>query len=154
MFAEPLRTQLRALAGEVPVPLSNDVPGTLMGHWFDENLPLEGSGQPGGAPSGKRLWFFYTERHPGGVRGPRKLRIRSLSGVSSGLPMAGSPEPATITPASGLVTFHLEPPGYSSWPEVLLVQMLDHDRLRAEVWYGQPGTEPSGFSSAARIYVR
>jgi len=153
-FAEPLKAQLQARAGLAPMPLSDDVAGTLMGHWFDETLPFQDSAEATVQTSGKKLWFFTTTRRPGGSSGPRMLKITTLSGVGSGVPLPGSPDPASITPASGLVRFYLEPSSPSAWPEVLLVQMVSSDRLRVEGWYGKPGTEPNTFSSAARFFIR
>ena len=85
------------------------------------------------------------------------LPLVNLFGVQD-----GAPNPATVSVASGLVTYRLyqkSPPvsegGDKSTVQsgVLLVRMLDDSRIRVEAFPGASAA-PNGFTSAAVIYLR
>jgi hypothetical protein len=76
------------------------------------------------------------------------LALSGLFGVA-----AGSPEPESITPASGAVAYALTSAAFGFPGGVLRVQMTGTDAIRMEAFPGAVA-DPGGFTAAARVYVR
>ncbi len=65
---------------------------------------------------------------------------------------ANNPDPASVTPASGLVTYRFP---YSSLHSLIwLVQMRDNTTTTAEAFDDYHVPNPSGFTSNAKTYIR
>ena len=126
-----------------------DIPGHLVGDWFDASLPPAQTEGPTGWPMS--VAFVYDYFDPGLVR-------ISIGGTIAGpgvwtIP-PDAPRPADVTPASGLVAYRLMYTG-STWQQsaLMLVQLLDPAHLRIEVFAGDTaGT--AAFDANARTYVR
>lgn len=140
-FSEPLKTQLYALVqgtganrdGQV----SFDQPGRLVGGWFHESLSIADSAGPNG-------WT----RHLAFVRDnldPSKIRI-SIGGTltSAGVFSIGAadPDPATVTTASGPVTFQMTSTSFGGPSGPLTVTMVSDTRIRVQ------------FAGSEQFYVR
>ncbi|HUP88286.1 MAG TPA: hypothetical protein VM100_03000 [Longimicrobiales bacterium] len=152
-YAEPVRSKLYSLvlrpAGETELDgrINFDVAGRLAGNWFHETLAnTEGSA---GTQDGwiKSLTFAYDEYDPklprvawGGVIGPANQYAFELT----------DPRPADVTPASGVVHYHLYTldsiTGFKSPAGELVVQMISADQIKVELG--------SQFTTNAQIYKR
>ena len=169
-FEEPLRTRLLEKNLRTAEPrggrIDFDVDGRLVGNWFSE-----GTG-------------FYSEQEAASFvydyLDPTQIRI-SVGGLVQrrGWGVRGNqPDPADVTPASGLIVYEITDTGWiiaatsETWPEgsphpgselrgvnldssgSLLVQMLEDHRIKIEVFLGQPPSEVGGFTGGALIYER
>ena len=169
-FEEPLRTRLLEKNLRTAEPrggrIDFDVDGRLVGNWFSE-----GTG-------------FYSEQEAASFvydyLDPTQIRI-SVGGLVQrrGWGVRGNqPDPADVTPASGLIVYEITDTGWiiaatsETWPEgsphpgselrgvnldssgSLLVQMLEDRRIKIEVFLGQPPSEVGGFTGGALIYER
>ena len=156
-FVKPLKSQIRGYRA-YPNPdarLDYDVPGTLMGLWFEESVSMTDS--LSASKSDQRLWFVYTNRTEGAGYGPRSLRISTpaIAIMGMGTPLPGSQHPEEITPAGGFTIIHMEPDSHMpSWPVRLLVEMQSATRVRAEAYWGPADTAPTHFTDKARTYIR
>jgi hypothetical protein len=160
-FAEPLRSTLYSKVNRFGTDRDGrhdlDVAGRLVGNWFLEGTPEAGSLLPENWP--KQLAFAYSNTHPAMVlvSNGGSLPLRNLMAVHD-----GAPDPATISVASGPVTYRLfqkDPPVSEGNRKgatqigVLRVQMLADDRIQAEIVSGQNATLTS-FSAASRLFTR
>ena len=140
-FDEPLRTQLygkvRSL-GDRDGKFDHDVAGRLSGNWF-----AEGDASP--------LSFAYDTFDPSQVR----IAIASglaLAPITLGIAVT-DPLPREVSVSSGLVRYTVTRGGIDGAIGRLLVQMLDDQRIRVEVF--TLATSPAAeFTPAARTYVR
>jgi hypothetical protein len=156
-FVEPLRSQILGLRGgpDADSRLDYDVPGTLMGLWFEESVPFSDS--LSSASRDKRLWIVFTNSTGNGGFGGQTLRISALSNglLPMTTPVQGSPHPRDITPQSGFLILQMERSPYApSWPVLLLVQMLSESRVRAEGYGGPADGAPTSFTAKARTFIR
>jgi hypothetical protein len=155
-FTEPLRSQLYARIRRVPSApdrdgkIDYDVPGHLVGSWFEQSLPktVETSG-PDGWP--KSLAFAYDFNDPSLVR-------VSIGGTiaTPGLWTIpdDAPRPETVTMANGIVAYRLMYTGSTNVQSgLMLVEMQAPDRIRVEVFEGSQASTAS-FDTGARIYIR
>jgi hypothetical protein len=139
-FTDPLRGQLyakvRRLGPDLDGRFDYDVAGRLSGNWF---------GDADQAP----LSFAYD------TYDPALVRIATSSGLALAPAVfeiaAADPAPRDVSVASGLVTYSLArggaPVGH------MLVQMLDDQRIRVEVF--APATMPAtAFTGSAKVFVR
>lgn len=159
-FTEPLRSQFYAKVNRVSDGLDGradyDRPGRLSGNWFLEGTPASGSLLPENWP--RQLAFAYSNTHPANV----------LVSIAGTLPIvnlcavqAGAPDPAAVSPASGVVAYQLyqkEPPvsegeGRGRLLGLMIVQMVDGTHIRVEVF---PGSQAATavFTTAAFTYTR
>ena len=152
-YAEPLRTQLYAKVlrpagvSDLDGGIAFDVDGHLAGNWFHESLAeTEGAGMNSDGWS-RSLTFAPDEYDPrigrivwGGYIGP--INVYAYKSTD--------PRPADVTPASGIVHYHLNTidpnTGFTYDAGELVVQMTATDRIKIE--YG------ASFTSAALIYKR
>lgn len=127
------------------------VPNRLAGDWFHASLAGASFSASTGTSDGwgKSLAFVYDwyDRSP---------RI-SIGGVITTprvvTPARTDPDPATVSTASGLVTYHSNDK-FSGQPIAwVLVQMLANDRIKVE-YVAATGTKPTAFSAAAQEYIR
>ena len=159
-FAEPLRSRLYSKVSRVSDGLDGrhdyDRPARLVGNWFLEGTPEDGSLLP--EHWSKQLAFAYSNTHPSTilVSIAGSLAIVNLCAVQD-----GAPDPADVNVASGVVTYRLfqklpavsEGNGRGNALGVLLVQMLDENRIRVEAFPGNPSATVS-FTQNAKIYTR
>ncbi len=158
-FTEPLRTSLYARVQRTGADrdgkINFDIDGTLSGNWFDEDLPVSQSSANDPSVGGRQLAFARD------VWFPDRQRV-SVGGFSFTGPYGvppDAPDFATITPASGVVTYQLLNTGEPGGPPgttqlgLILVQLTDASHLKVEVVATQSATSAS-FSSSARVYVR
>jgi hypothetical protein len=159
-FEEPLRSQFYAkvkrTGGDRDGRIDYDVAATLSGNWFADDLPPERSSIGGDMNVGTRQLSFARD-----MNFPERLRV-SLGGLGMtglwGVPPA-APDFTTVTPSSGLVVYRLlelgEPGGPAGTRQLglLLVQLLDAERLRVEAVSNQVATTAT-FGPDARIYLR
>jgi hypothetical protein len=130
-FSEPLKSQLYALVqgtganrdGQV----NFDQPGRLVGGWFHESLPVADSAGPNG-------WT----RHLAFVRDnldPSKIRIAVGGMITSAGVFAiddADPDPASVTTASGSVTFHVTSTAFGGPSGPMTVTMVSDTRIRVQ----------------------
>ncbi len=157
-FDEPTRAaigpKVRRTGSDLDGKIDYDVPGTLAGNWFSEHLPVAKSGLGGGTTGLLKLSFARDVYQP-------DLQRVSMGGLGmTGLwaVPASAPRFDSVTPASGLVIYRLLYPGEPTGPPLdqqgglLLVQLLDADRLRIEAVPTQAAT--AAFSGNAELYLR
>ena len=157
-FTAPLRalylSRSRLLEG---VPANKDgridwgIAGRLVGDWFHSSLQVDANSA--GSPDGwsKSIAFtydWYDNTRP----------VLSIGGTittpGSGKVGRSDPDPAIVTPASGIVGYQLTQistglirPGW------LLVQMIASDRIRVE-YFPDAAARPATFTAAAQEYAR
>ena len=149
-YAEPLRSSLEALvltsATDKNGAFALDQAGRLVGNWYIPGLPED---QTSEGMVSQHLSFAYDELDPTLI----------MIGIGGTLPVTGgqykvsgnTPDPASVTTASGIVAYTLVTvPASMTAPGVLLVQLVDDFTLRAEV----TTTGATSFSSAAITYER
>jgi len=167
-FGEPLRSQLLALDPRRLEPrggqIDYDVDGRLAGNWFREGT----NGYAGTDP--QRYWagHFSAASH---YLDPTFIVIShgDFGGVSRQFWARGNqPDPATVGVESGVVRYELVPIGLNLTQSgsvvlnpqndnvqgVLLVQMLDRQKVRMEVFPGLTASQVTGFTANAAVYVR
>jgi hypothetical protein len=147
-FRADLRSQVETLlAGQGEWRVNYDVAGRLQGLWFAPDVPLASSTQPEFKPG----WLWFVERMTGD--GPRLEATAWHPSINTYFPFAAEtgPSPADVSTASGIVDFRF--PYSASNHVVLRVQMLDAETVRAEIFDSSYGV-PSGFTSAARTFIR
>lgn len=160
-FSEPLRSRLYARVNRFATDRDGrhdlDRPGRLVGNWFLEGTPEAGSLLPENWP--RQLAFAYSNTHPGMIliSNGGSLPLRNILAVQD-----GAPDPADVSVSTGMVIYRLyqkEPPVSEGNQKgttqlgVLLVQMLDDNRIRAEVFEGATAS-PTAFTSAALVFTR
>lgn len=160
-FAEPLRSALYAKVNRVGADRDGrhdlDIAGRLVGNWFLEGTPEAGSLLP--ENWSKQLAFAYSNSHPTMVliSNGGSLPLRNLMAVHD-----GAPDPATVSVATGLVSYRLyqkEPPVSEGNRKgalqlgVLLVRMLTDDRIQVEIGTGS-NAALSAFTTASRFFTR
>ncbi|HXT69146.1 MAG TPA: hypothetical protein VN700_05305 [Vicinamibacterales bacterium] len=151
-FDEPLRSTLYGLVtrtgpdkdGEI----NFDRAGRLSGNWFLDGLPVSSSTTFGSGPM--QISFARDARTPANI-------IVAIGGTLSMTGMfglgAGSPDPADVSAASGLVELPLIAQAFGAASGVMLVQFIDANTVRIETFPGATsGT--AGFTGAAKIYRR
>lgn len=137
-FAPALQPALYAQVYRAPGVSDKDgkidfsVAGKLVGDWFLQGMPADSSYNPYGWT--RTITFVYDYYDPsqvriaiGGTIGPAGVwAIDSLS-----------PRPETVTPANGVVAYHLINP-FDGGPQqgLLLVQMTDASTIRIELFPG------------------
>jgi hypothetical protein len=152
-FAEPLRSEIYARVNregpDKDGTLEVDVPGTLAGTWFREEVPVGAHGQS----AWSRAIVFAPD-----VRRPTQMRVSIGDGLNVGGlfgVQAGAPAFAAVTRTSGPAGFRLDAMDNSAdpWRGVLMVQLLDAETLRVQFFPGSRNlNEP--FTAAAHRYVR
>ncbi len=156
-FDEPLRGRLYSRVQRVGPDLDGrfdfDEAGKLVGNWFLEVTPVTESANP--SAWSRHLAFVYDNYDPSRVR----VAIGGSLPVIGAFAVAGNgPDPRTITPASGKVTYRLLMPGAAgdapgSQRAVLAVQMLDAATLLVDVVDSSTASDVA-LGSTARRYVR
>ena len=108
-YSGTLKSQLEAKSVRTAAPpggkISYDRKGTLLGNWF-----REGSGGYGGSSneSGNGYWDGHLAIVPDSIDGRTTIvSTGNWQGQATQFVVKGSPDPASITTASGLVTFEL-----------------------------------------------
>ena len=153
-FSEPLRTtyysKVRNFEG---VPIDKDgkldwgIKGHLAGDWFHISLDAKAnSAGPDGW--GKTIafaydWYDHTPKISigGTIASPIVLTISK-----------SDPDPALVSPASGVVAYRDTPTGPQNRAGWVLVQMLADDRIKIEYFANE--SFPASFTSAAQEYIR
>jgi len=151
-FSDPLKTTLYGLVqrsgSDKDGQLCFDQSGTLAGNWFLDSLPVAQS--PNVASGPMQLAFVRDVNDPTVVRISigGTLAITGMLGVG-----ASDPDPASVTPASGVVSYQVTSSSFGFVPGVLLVQMTAPDTIRVEAF---PGASPGSvsFTANAQTYVR
>ncbi|MFN7983486.1 MAG: hypothetical protein U0Q11_16680 [Vicinamibacterales bacterium] len=156
-FEEPLRGRLYNRVQRVGPDLDGrfdfDEAGKLVGNWFLEGTPVSESANP--TAWSRHLAFVFDNYDPSRVR----VAIGGSLPVIGAFAVAGNgPDPRTITPASGKVTYRLLMPGAAgdapgSQRAVLAVQMLDASTLIVDVVDSSTASDLD-LGAAARRYVR
>lgn len=157
-FSEPLRSWLyarvRLLEG---TPANKDgrtdwgVRGHLVGDWFHSSLANAAASTtmgPDGWPKTLSFaydWYDNTQ--------PRISIGGTIADAGVVTVAAGSPDPASITVANGIVAYETTPTLGRITAGWMLVQMLADDRIRVEYFAGATARPPA-FSAAAQEYVR
>jgi hypothetical protein len=130
-FAEPLKSQLYALVqgtganrdGQV----SFDQPGRLVGNWFHESLSITESAGPNGWT--RHLAFVRDNLDPSKTRISVGGTLTSAGIFSIG---AGDPDPASVTTASGPVTFQIASTAFGGPSGPMIVTMASDTRIRVQ----------------------
>ncbi len=159
-FEEPIRgtlySKVRRVGSDLDGRINYDVPGTLSGGWFADDLAVADSTRGDDPSFGMRQLAFARD-----AWFPDRLRI-SVGGFDMtglyGVPN-DTADFSTITPSSGVVTYRLlnlgEPGGAPGTDQLglLVVQMLDATRIRVDVLPVRTRSTAE-FTSTARIYLR
>ena len=151
-FAEPLKTTLYGFVQRVGADKDGqvcfDLAGTLAGNWFLDSLAVS---QSAVYTSGPMELAFVRD-----VNDPSQLRI-SIGGtlaMTGALNVAaGAPDPASVTPASGVVAFPVTSSVFGAPSGVILVQMTSGNTITVEAFPGGTAGNVS-FTASARTYVR
>ena len=157
-FTAPLRalylSRSRLLDG---VPANKDgridwgIPGRLVGDWFHSSLPVDANSA--GSPDGWSKSIAFTYDWYDNTR-PALSIGGTIATPGSGKVGRNDPDPATVTPASGIVGYQLTQISTGLiHPGWLLVQMTAADRIRVE-YFPDATTKPSSFTAAAQDYAR
>ncbi len=164
------REQILALSPRTMDPLGgkidHDVPGHLMGNWFREGT----NGYAGGG--GGQYWDGHLAFVPD-VFDPTQLKLSlgNFDGEARQFSVRGNgPDFATVDAASGPVAYELLPQKIYNAPSdpivasqnaadgpvlgVVLVEVLEGERLRVQVFPGQTADAVSGFTDEAQTYER
>ena len=156
-FSEPLRTlyysRVRAPGG---VPVDKDgridfgVRGRLAGDWFHVSIASAPASVTVGPQGwGKTVSFAYDwyDRSP-------RISIGGTIATPGALAIAaGDPDPASVSPATGLVAFQGTGVIGRIGDGWVLAQMLSDERIKIEFFPGA-ASRPAGFTAAAQEYVR
>jgi hypothetical protein len=124
-----------------------DIRGTLIGNWFHDSVPIAESMMPSAWP--KHLAFCPDSNEP------NETRISIGGTVSSPgkfKPSPNDPPFEQVTPATGLVVYHLNYTEFGYFG-LMLVQLTDDTHLKVEVF---PDSHDDGipFSDRAQLYCR
>jgi len=154
-FTDELRTQLytKNLRTEEPRggKIDYDIDGRLCGNWFLEGTPViwEASSY---LYSDNQLAFVYD------LYEPSEIHIAcggTLDIAPFDRPVVGnSPDPSTVSISSGLIKYDISVANPMKTPGVLLVQMLDAQTIRVEVFPHVTPLDVSGFTASAQTYIR
>ncbi len=155
-LAEPLRTlyysRSRLFEG---VPSDKDgridfgVGGRLAGDWFHASLPVDALSS--GSPAG---WVKSLAFVPDWFSGRPQVSVGgTIATPFFGNIGANDPDPATVSPASGVVGYQITRPGATEIYGWLLVEMTAADRIKVEFFLGA-AVRPPGFTAAAQEYLR
>jgi len=129
--------------GEVNV----DVKGALSGNWFLDDATFYTDGPDGWE---KELAFAFDIQHPAKVL----VSVGGTIGLTGkwGIPNDAI-QPKDVTVASGKVAYPLQYTGGLTQAGLMIVQMLDADHIKVEVF---PNSQASNaeFDGDARIYAR
>ena len=166
-FAEPVRSQLLAKMLRTAEPrggrIGYDVAGRLVGNWF-----REGTGGYSGNNNPRGYWVGHLSIAPHFIDADKTIvSFGDYAGTGSkqfGVKGNG-PAPEGVSRASGPVRYELIPLGLIDGPRplegssgivqgTLLVQVLDGERLRVEVFPGRTAAQVEGFTAAALLYER
>lgn len=175
-FSEPLLSQLldKNLRTDEPRSgkIDTDLAGKLQGNWFTEGTNgysgIEGVGV---GNDGHGYWDGHLHIGHDNIK-PTEIWV-SIGDYGGNGPKhfyvkGNSPDPAEVSVESGLVKYELiQPQIFNSKTEVInyrrnegqvlgviLLQVIDGERLKAEIFPGQTGININGFSSNATIYER
>lgn len=152
-YAEPTRTliagalQPSAATGE----LNFDIPGRLQGFWYLPTIPRSESTSV--TQSSGWLWFLKTMTAQNLGMSGASVYAPSPEGKGTTyfLEADSGPSAATVSPASGVVTYRFP---YSATNAVVVrVQMLTDTSVRAETFDTYYGL-PEGFTGNAKLFVR
>ncbi len=177
-FREPLLSQMLAKNARKAEPRSGkidyDQPGKLIGNWF-----LEGtygyagskSGTYGVGSGGRGYWSGHLAIFPDAY--DPTMIIVSVGEFTNGQPEAfavvgNTPDPAKVTKTDGVIKYELVQAPAGVGPDgqrtaqqgpqqvrgVILLQVLDGEKLKVETFVGKTGAQVSGFTSAAKTYER
>ena len=178
-FSEPLKSRLEALSLRTDPPLGGkidyDIAGRLIGNWF-----VEGTGYRGDNPF--QYWDTHLSIAPDYID-PNfiVISIGNFAGVARQFGVRGNaPHPAEIG-VEALVKYELVDfdyvdenqiaDGNQFWDRqslvkglrgvegpvvlgVILLELIEGEKLKVEVFPGKSGAEVLGFTSSARIYER
>ena len=167
-YDEPLRSQLLAKNNRVAEPrigkIDYDVSGAMRGNWF-----LQGTNGYAGAAevaNTERYYIGHMAIAPY-VLDPSYyiISLGSFKGQPTQLGVRSMPaDPATITPASGIIKLELVqqpnggPPALSNAQSpmlgTILLQVLPGEQLKVQVFPDIGPASVSGFTDSAQIYVR
>lgn len=151
-FAEPVKSQLYARVNREGADkdgtIEVDVPGTLAGAWYREDVPVTAAGE-----ITWRAIVFAPD-----VKKPTQPRVSVGVGFSiSGLfgVQDGAPAYATVTPSSGSVGYRLDGLDNSAnpWRGVLMVRLAHRDSLDVEFFPGSTNLSQP-MTSARTRFVR
>ncbi len=183
-FTNDLKARLLTKAARIAEPRSGkvdyDIKGKLVGNWFQEGTggftgPADAQSSGGGRYWDGHLAIAYDSIDPTQIR----FSIGDWGGKATQFGFVDNkPDPATIDVTSGLVKIELQnsrdynkatggPWDISSGPiadpgaenagpvqGTVLLQMLKPDTLKLEAFPGKSADQVSGFTSAAKTYVR
>lgn len=160
LFAEPLRTLLYAKVtrkgedkdGRIDL----DIPGRLVGNWFQESLPAKDSSRGDQAFWAKQLSFAYD------VHEPKDVRV-SIGGTIAPAGLyavdSGALDPAQVRVETGFVKYRLVRIGARGSDllnldsGLLLVRLLDEHKLKVEYFAGSLD-DVKDFDQQASVYER
>jgi hypothetical protein len=156
-FTEPLRSlyvsRSRVLEGVPRDPdgrIDHGVAGRLVGDWFHSSLPVDANSA--GSPNGwsKSIAFAYDW-----FNGTPRISVGgTIASPFVGSIGASDPDPADVSPSSGLVTYEVRREGAAEVHGWLLVQMTAADRIRVQFSSALSGVRPTAFTDAAQDYLR
>ena len=132
-----------------------DQPGKLIGNWFRV-------GTNGVQKGGNRYWDNQLAIVPDAIDNDLKIySTGNWNGVARQFVMQGNPDIANITPADGVKKIQLlqvsnGPSGGSTDQPagVVLLQVLDNEKLRVEQFLNATLEQVQGFTAAAKTYER
>ncbi len=176
VYSGALKQQLAAASLRTTEPyggkIDHDRRGALVGNWFREGT----NGYAGADQS--RYWDGHLSIAPHYIDPmATTVSLGNWQGKASQFSAKSGPDPASVTSASGRVKIELIDMSYllpdgQPWlggaaavkgmkvsltgavRGTVLVQVLEGERLKVELFPGKTATQVTGFTSAAQIYVR
>ncbi|HSX35463.1 MAG TPA: hypothetical protein VLH84_00850 [Patescibacteria group bacterium] len=146
-----------------------DIDGKLIGNWFQSGTNgYAGAGQQVADSNGQGYWSSHLAIVPNAItQGQIDISFGDYQGKATQFTAkAGSPDPATVGTASGLTKYEYVPYAFASTPTggvstpstqvvgTVLFQLTDTRTLKMEAFPGKTAAQVSGFTSAAKTYVR
>lgn len=177
-FVEPYQTEFYKLLARQVEPrqgkIDYDIDGKLVGNWF-----LEGTNGYAGAGSGDQYWNGHLAVVPDYIDPTSwHFSIGNWQGQATQFGIVPAPDPATVGTETGLVKYELKQDEHynadtgQTWMSntgpipnpkkrligsskgTVLLQLIEDRKLKVETFPGKLASDVTGFTAAAKIYVR
>ncbi|HSX52971.1 MAG TPA: hypothetical protein VLF90_01205 [Patescibacteria group bacterium] len=172
-FKDPMKSEMLAKNPRTFEPrggkIDYDIDGKLIGNWFQTGTNgYAGAGQRVVDSSGQGYWSSHLAIVPDAIhQGVTDISFGDYQGKATQFnAIAGSPDPASIGQANGMVKYELTGYAPSSSPTggvamtstqvmgTVLFQLTGTRKLTMEAFPGKTAEQVSAFTSAAKTYVR
>ncbi len=172
-FKDPAKSEMLAKNPRTFEPrggkIDYDIDGKLIGNWFQTGSNgYAGAGQRVADSNGQGYWSTHLAIVPDAIRqGVIDISFGDYQGKAIQFEAkVGSPDPATVSKASGLVKYEFVASTPSSSPTgsapmsnsqvlgTVLFQLTDTRKLTMEAFPGKTASQVGAFTTSAKTYVR